>query len=49
MDSGIIDLPIGRPNDNSLIFGVTPQGKEAIISFYRYPAFSPAAVWSNYG
>ena len=33
MNSGIIDFPIGRPDDQSLIFGVTPQGKEAITHF----------------
>ncbi|MDD4767769.1 MAG: RluA family pseudouridine synthase [Desulfotomaculaceae bacterium] len=33
MDSGIIDFPIGRPHDRSLIFGVTAQGKAAVTHF----------------
>lgn len=33
MDSGIIDFPIGRLDDDSLIFGVTSLGKEAITHF----------------
>jgi 23S rRNA pseudouridine1911/1915/1917 synthase len=44
MDSGIIDLPIGRPNDNSLIFGVTPQGKEAITHFTVIQRFAGGSL-----
>lgn len=44
MDSGIIDLPIGRPNDNSLIFGVTPQGKEAITHFTVIKRFAGGSL-----
>ncbi len=33
IDSGIIDLPIGKPNKDSLIFGVMPRGKEAITYY----------------
>lgn len=44
MDSGIIDFPIGRPNDNSLIFGVTPQGKEAITHFTVIQRFAGGSL-----
>ncbi len=40
MDSGIIDFPIGRLCDGSLIFGVTSQGKEAITHFTVIQRFS---------
>lgn len=43
-DSGIIDFPIGRPNDNSLIFGVTPQGKEAITHFTVIKRFTGGSL-----
>lgn len=43
-DSGIIDFPIGRPNDNSLIFGVTPQGKEAITHFTVIQRFAGGSL-----
>ncbi|MDD4169221.1 MAG: RluA family pseudouridine synthase [Desulfotomaculaceae bacterium] len=33
LDSGVIYFPIGRPNDHSLIFGVTALGKAAITHF----------------
>ncbi len=32
-DSGIIDLPIGRPKEGSLILGVTPHGKKAVTHY----------------
>lgn len=44
MDSGIIDFPIGRPNDNSLVFGVTPQGKEAITHFTVMQRFAGGSL-----
>lgn len=44
MDSGIIDLPIGRPNEKSLIFGVTPQGKEAITHFTVIKRFAGGSL-----
>lgn len=43
-DSGIIDFPIGRPYDNSLIFGVTPQGKEAITHFTVIQRFAGGSL-----
>lgn len=44
MDSGIINFPIGRPNDNSLIFGVTAQGKEAITHFTVIQRFAGGSL-----
>lgn len=44
MDSGIIDFPIGRPDDNSLVFGVTPQGKEAITHFTVIQRFAGGSL-----
>lgn len=40
MDSGIIDFPIGRLCNGSLIFGVTSQGKEAVTHFTVIERFS---------
>jgi len=44
MDDGIIDLPIGRPYDDSLIFGVTPLGKEAITHFTVLHCFASGSL-----
>jgi len=44
MDSGIIDSPIGRLDDGSLIFGVTPQGKEAITHFTVIERFASGTL-----
>lgn len=44
MDSGIIDFPIGRPNDKSLIFGVTAKGKEAITHFTVIQRFAGGSL-----
>lgn len=44
MDSGIIDFPIGRPYDDSLIFGVTPRGKEAITHFTVIQRFAGGSL-----
>ncbi len=44
MDSGIIDFPIGRPDDDSLIFGVTAQGKEAITYFNVIQRFAGGSL-----
>lgn len=44
VDSGIIDLPIGRPIDGSLIFGVTAQGKEAVTHFTVMQRFASASL-----
>ncbi|MCM1564621.1 MAG: RluA family pseudouridine synthase [Dehalobacter sp.] len=44
MDSGIIDFPIGRPDDNSLVFGVTPQGKEATTHFTVIQRFAGGSL-----
>jgi len=44
MDSGIIDLPIGRPDDDSLIFGVTAQGKDAITHFNVIQRFDSGSL-----
>lgn len=43
-DTGTIYLPIGRPYDGSLIFGVTPQGKEAITHFSVIQRFAGASL-----
>lgn len=43
-DSGIIDFPIGRPDANSLVFGVTPQGKEAITHFTVIQRFAGGSL-----
>lgn len=44
MDSGIIDFPIGRLYDDSLIFGVTSQGKEAITHFTVIQRFASGSL-----
>jgi 23S rRNA pseudouridine1911/1915/1917 synthase len=44
MDSGTIDLPIGRLYDDSLIFGVTAQGKEAITHFTVIQRFAGGSL-----
>lgn len=44
VDSGSIDLPIGRPIDGSLIFGVTAQGKEAVTHFTVMQRFAGASL-----
>jgi 23S rRNA pseudouridine1911/1915/1917 synthase len=44
MDSGIIDFPIGRPDDGSLIFGVTAQGKEAVTHFTVIQRFAGGSL-----
>ncbi len=44
MDSGIIDFPIGRPDDGSLIFGVTSQGKEAVTHFTVIQRFAGGSL-----
>lgn len=44
MDSGIIDLPIGRPYEDSLIFGITPRGKEAITHFTVLQRFAGGSL-----
>lgn len=44
MNSGIIDLPIGRPYEDSLIFGVTPHGKEAITHFTVIQRFASGSL-----
>jgi len=44
MDSGIIDFPIGRPYDDSLIFGVTSQGKAAITHFTVIQRFASGSL-----
>lgn len=44
MDSGIIDFPIGRPDANSLVFGVTPQGKEAVTHFTVIQRFAGGSL-----
>ncbi|AGL03449.1 RluA family pseudouridine synthase [Desulfoscipio gibsoniae] len=43
-NSGIIDLPIGRPYEDSLIFGVTPRGKEAITHFTVMQRFASGSL-----
>lgn len=43
-DSGSIDLPIGRPIDGSLIFGVTAQGKEAVTHYTVMQRFAGASL-----
>ncbi len=43
-DAGTINLPIGRPNDGSLIFGVTPQGKAAITHFTVIQRFATGSL-----
>lgn len=44
MDSGIIDSPIGRPYDDSLIFGVTSQGKAAITHYTVIQRFASGSL-----
>lgn len=44
VDSGSIDLPIGRPDAGSLIFGVTAQGKEAVTHFTVMQRFAGASL-----
>ena len=44
MNSGIINFPIGRPYDDSLIFGVTSQGKEAITHFTVIQRFANGSL-----
>ncbi|KJS67077.1 MAG: hypothetical protein JL50_09745 [Peptococcaceae bacterium BICA1-7] len=44
MDSGIIDFPIGRPHDHSLIFGVTPRGKAAITHYTLLQRFASGSL-----
>jgi 23S rRNA pseudouridine1911/1915/1917 synthase len=44
MDSGIIDFPIGRPYDDSLIFEVKSQGKEAITHFTVIKRFASGSL-----
>ena len=44
MDSGIIDFPIGRLDDGSLIFGVTSQGKEAVTHFTVIHRFASGSL-----
>lgn len=44
MDSGIVNLPIGRPNDKSLVFAVTADGKEAITHYSVIQHFSSGSL-----
>lgn len=44
MNTGIIDFPIGRPYDGSLIFGVTSHGKEAITHFTVIQRFASGSL-----
>ncbi|KAF1084197.1 Ribosomal large subunit pseudouridine synthase D [Sporotomaculum syntrophicum] len=44
IDTGTINLPIGRPYDGSLIFGVTPQGKAAITHFSVIQRFAGGSL-----
>ena len=44
MNSGIIDVPIGRLYDDSLIFGVTSKGKEAITHFTVIQRFASGSL-----
>ncbi len=44
MDSGVINLPIGRPYKGSLIFGVTSRGKEAITHFTVIQRFASGSL-----
>ena len=46
VNAGSIDFPIGRPDAASLIFGVTPEGKEAVTHYVIMQRFTGAA-WSN--
>jgi 23S rRNA pseudouridine1911/1915/1917 synthase len=43
-DAGTIDLPIGRPDAGSLIFGVTAQGKEAVTHYTVLQRFAGASL-----
>jgi 23S rRNA pseudouridine1911/1915/1917 synthase len=43
-DAGSIDLPIGRPDTGSLIFGVTAQGKEAVTHYTVMQRFAGASL-----
>lgn len=44
MDSGIVNLPIGKPNDKSLVFAVTAGGKEAITHYSVIEHFSSGSL-----
>ncbi|SFH15924.1 23S rRNA pseudouridine1911/1915/1917 synthase [Desulfotomaculum arcticum] len=44
MNSGILDFPIGWPNNDSLVFGVTSQGKEAITHFTVIQRFASGSL-----
>lgn len=44
VDSGVIDAPIGRLRDGSLIFGVTPHGKDAITHFVVIERFAGGSL-----
>jgi 23S rRNA pseudouridine1911/1915/1917 synthase len=44
MDSGIIDFPICRLSDGSLIFGVASQGKKAITHFTVIQRFASGSL-----
>lgn len=43
-DTGVIDLPIGRPYDHSLIFGVTPAGKPAVTHYHVIKRFADSSL-----
>ena len=43
-DAGTIDLPIGRPDKDSLVFGVTPQGKAAITHYTVVQRFTGGSL-----
>jgi 23S rRNA pseudouridine1911/1915/1917 synthase len=43
-DTGSIDCPIGRPDAGSLIFGVTPEGKEAVTHYVIMQRFTGASL-----
>jgi 23S rRNA pseudouridine1911/1915/1917 synthase len=43
-DAGTIDLPIGRPDASSLIFGVTAQGKAAVTHYTVLQRFAGASL-----
>jgi len=43
-DVGTINLPIGRSDERSLIFGVTPGGKEAITHFTVLQRFATGSL-----